>query len=208
LISGPMSGKGPWLAGRSRADERPVTALCSRWLTRGGWAKMPYTCRSRYPPGPAQLGRVGVWRGGCRPNIAVAAPFVWRCLTGSTLAPFPHSAHRTGHADLSGSAAIAGFCPHGSRRAALPQRALQGGPEEAGRSSVPSLMDNRFGEREDGQEPFVRRPSNATFLASLAECRPAQEGADQLRLSHAKLAREPVRRRSRPPPHWSDAYRR
>jgi len=169
LISGPMSGKGPWLAGRSRADERPVTALCSRWLTRGGWAKMPYTCRSRYPPGPAQLGRVGVWRGGCRPNIAVAAPFVWRCLTGSTLAPFPHSAHRTGHADLSGSAAIAGFCPHGSRRAALPQRALQGGPE-AGRSSVPSLMDNRFGEREDGQEPVVRRPGNVAFLASLAEC--------------------------------------
>ena len=162
MISGPMSGKGPWLAGRSRADERPVTALCSRWLTRGGWAKMPYTCRSRYPPGPAQLGRVGVWRGGCRPNIAVAAPFVWRCLTGSTLAPFPHSAHRTGHADLSGSAAIAGFCPHGSRRAALPQRALQGGPE-AGRSSVPSLMDNRFGEREYGQEPVVRRPGTWPF---------------------------------------------
>jgi S1-C subfamily serine protease len=45
-------------------------------------------------------GRVGVWRGGCRPNISVAAPFVWRCLTGSTLAPFPHSAHRTGRADF------------------------------------------------------------------------------------------------------------
>ena len=29
-----------------------------------------------------------------------AAPFVWRCLTGSTAAPFPHPAHRTGHADL------------------------------------------------------------------------------------------------------------
>src|SRR5215472_10133001 len=48
----------------------------------------------------AAMGRVGVWRGGCRPNISVAAPFVWRCLTGSTLAPFPHSAHRTGHADF------------------------------------------------------------------------------------------------------------
>jgi hypothetical protein len=45
-------------------------------------------------------GRVGVWRGGCRLNISVAAPFVWRCLTGLTLAPFPHSAHRTGHADF------------------------------------------------------------------------------------------------------------
>ena len=35
-------------------------------------------------------------------NISVAAPFVRRCLTGSTMAPFPHPAHRTGHAD----------CPH------------------------------------------------------------------------------------------------
>src|SRR5215469_10388725 len=56
---------------------------------------------------------------------------LWRCLTGSTLAPSPHSANRTGRADLSGSAAIAGFCPHRTRRAALPQRALQGGPEAA-----------------------------------------------------------------------------
>jgi NAD(P)-dependent dehydrogenase (short-subunit alcohol dehydrogenase family) len=36
-------------------------------------------------------------------------------------------------ADLSGSSAIAGFRPHGSHRAALPQWALQKGPE-AGRS--------------------------------------------------------------------------
>jgi transposase len=28
-----------------------------------------------------------------------AAPFVWRCLSGSPIAPFPHPAHRTGHAD-------------------------------------------------------------------------------------------------------------
>src|SRR5260370_19318588 len=33
-------------------------------------------------------------------NISVAASFVWRCLTGSTMAPFPHPAHRTGHAGL------------------------------------------------------------------------------------------------------------
>src|SRR5437763_3001317 len=46
------------------------------------------------------IGRGGVWRSGGRPNISVAAPFVWRCLTGSTLAPFPHPAHRTGHADF------------------------------------------------------------------------------------------------------------
>jgi hypothetical protein len=41
-----------------------------------------------------------MWRGGGRPNISVAASFVWRCLTGSTVTPFPHPAHRTGRADL------------------------------------------------------------------------------------------------------------
>ena len=45
-------------------------------------------------------GRVEVWRSCCRLNISVAAPFVWRCLTGSTLAPSPHPARQTGHADF------------------------------------------------------------------------------------------------------------
>src|SRR3981081_2722894 len=44
--------------------------------------------------------RVEMWRGGCRLNFSVAASFVWRCLSGSAMAPFPHPAHRTGHADL------------------------------------------------------------------------------------------------------------
>jgi hypothetical protein len=50
--------------------------------------------------GRIDLGRVEVWRGRCRPNISVAAPFVWRCLTGSTLASSPHPARQTGHADF------------------------------------------------------------------------------------------------------------
>src|SRR6266853_2900899 len=41
-----------------------------------------------------------MWRGGGRWNISVAAPFVWRCLNGSTIAPFPHPAHRTRQADF------------------------------------------------------------------------------------------------------------
>src|SRR5262245_21442840 len=53
--------------------------------------------RSTATPGD---GRVEMWRGGGRPNISVAAPFVWRCLTGSAMAPFPHPAHRTGRADF------------------------------------------------------------------------------------------------------------
>src|SRR5712672_1197190 len=45
-------------------------------------------------------GRVEMWRGCCRLNISVAASFVWRCLSGSAMTPFPHPAHRTGQADL------------------------------------------------------------------------------------------------------------
>jgi transposase len=50
------------------------------------------------PPGTSS--RVEVWRSCCRPNVSVSAPFVWRCLTGSTLAPSPHPARQTGHADF------------------------------------------------------------------------------------------------------------
>ena len=42
--------------------------------------------------------RVGVWRGGFRLTCPFAAPFVWRCLSGSAVAPFPHPPHRTGQA--------------------------------------------------------------------------------------------------------------
>ena len=61
------------------------------------------------------LGRVEMWRGGCRLNISVAAPFVWRCLNGSTMAPFPHPAHRTGQADLPHPALGQDFTPSLSR---------------------------------------------------------------------------------------------
>jgi len=46
------------------------------------------------------LSRVEVWRGDRRPGLSVAAPFVWRCLTSQTLAPFPHPARRTRRADF------------------------------------------------------------------------------------------------------------
>ena len=35
-----------------------------------------------------------------RLSMSVSAPFVWRCLSGSAVAPFPHPAHRTGQADF------------------------------------------------------------------------------------------------------------
>jgi len=73
-----------------------------------------------------------------------------------------------GRAALSGSSAIAGFRPHRSHHAALPQWALQEGPE-AGRSSQPCLMDRRFREREGNQKRAVGRPVHAAFLAAFAE---------------------------------------
>ena len=55
---------------------------------------------NEHRPHVFRQGRVEMWRSGGRPNISVAAPFVWRCLTGSTVALFPHPAHRTGRADF------------------------------------------------------------------------------------------------------------
>src|SRR6516162_4187664 len=68
--------------------------------------------------GMAQSGRVGVWRGGSRPGMSVTAPFVWRCLSGATIAPFPYPSHRTGHADFpaSGSRTRPHAFTHGTSR--------------------------------------------------------------------------------------------
>src|SRR5277367_4432180 len=43
-----------------------------------------------------------MWRGGSRFGLSVAASFVLRCPSNLAVTPFPHPAHRTGHAD----------CPH------------------------------------------------------------------------------------------------
>ncbi len=43
--------------------------------------------------------------------MPVSAPFVWRCLSGSAVAPFPHPAHRTGHADFPHPALGQDFTP-------------------------------------------------------------------------------------------------
>jgi len=51
-------------------------------------------------------------------NISVSAPFVWRCLTGSTMAPFSHPAHRTGQADFPHPALGQDFTPSPTTRRA------------------------------------------------------------------------------------------
>ena len=63
----------------------------------------PFTGVDRKSPWPGQTdanGRVEMWRGGFRLHISVSASFVWRCLSGVTVTPFPHPAHRTGQAAL------------------------------------------------------------------------------------------------------------
>ena len=42
----------------------------------------------------AYVVEVEVWRGDVGLSMSVSAPFVWRCLSGSAVAPFPHPAHR------------------------------------------------------------------------------------------------------------------
>src|SRR6266511_499106 len=68
------------------------------------------------------FGRVEMWRGGCRLNISVAAPFVWRCLSGSAMAPFPHPAHRTGQADFPHPALGQDFTLSRATPSAAPER--------------------------------------------------------------------------------------
>src|SRR6516225_8035971 len=67
---------------------------------------------------PRTSGRVGMWRDGCRLNVSVSASFVWRCLSGSAVASFPHSAHRTGQADLPHPALGQDFTPSPTARRA------------------------------------------------------------------------------------------
>src|SRR5712671_891029 len=77
-------------------------------------------------------GRVEMWRGGCRLNISVAASFVWRCLSGSALAPFPHPAHRTGRADFPPPALGQDFTPSPTARRAQAGTGVRAGSARKG----------------------------------------------------------------------------
>ncbi|MPR13501.1 hypothetical protein FS320_42420 [Microvirga tunisiensis] len=62
------------------------------------WSASAVGAAIRGAAGPSWFGRVEVWRGGGRIGLSVSAAFARRCLTGRAVAPFPHPAHRTGHA--------------------------------------------------------------------------------------------------------------
>jgi hypothetical protein len=85
------SGPLPWRLGRQRMAQARSSILGRQSARHGRWRMMGWT---------AEGGRVETWRGGVRSSMSVSAPFVWRCLSGSTIAPFPRPAHRTGRADF------------------------------------------------------------------------------------------------------------
>jgi len=88
----------------------------------------------RSPQQNVAMGRVGVWRGGFRLSMSVAAPFVWRRLSGSTLAPFPHGTAANGYGAYHGS--MYGGYYHGS--AANGYYGWHTGPGDAPRPGVTS----------------------------------------------------------------------
>src|SRR5216684_8993510 len=108
------------------------------------------TCRLRRAPfsGVAQktfaqyFGRVEMWRGGFRLHISVSASFVWRCLSGSTVAPFSHPAHRTGRANLSHPALGQDFTPSPTARRVQAQLSVR-------------ARSARRGARVDKSRPYV-----------------------------------------------------
>jgi transposase len=115
-IEGDIRGQPPDLRKAVRQlRSRPMVEALHIWLQEHlprvpGWSDLAKAMRYALrhwdglilylDDGRLEMGRVEVWRGCGRPNISVSAPFVRRCLTGSTVAPSPHPARQTGHADF------------------------------------------------------------------------------------------------------------
>jgi hypothetical protein len=97
------------------------------------------------------VGRVRMWRGGLRCGLSVPAPFVWRCLTSQTIAPFPHPPHRTGQADF-------------------PHPALGQDPCLRTRKVIPRLLAIAQG-RVGGVSPKPRKFRHGNWIFSTIVCR-------------------------------------
>ncbi len=95
---------------------RPSSGNVRLWLD--CFRATPSSGRGKHPRRMSQTGRVGMWRGGGRIGLSVAAPLVWRCLNSRAMTPFPHPAHRTGRALLTQPALGQDFTPSPTARRA------------------------------------------------------------------------------------------
>jgi hypothetical protein len=105
----------PQLEQVSDAPEARIRGSSSRMSPRGGCVR-PHFGHWPTPTELSQEGRVGIWRGCGRPGMSVSASFVWRCLCGSAIAPFPHPSHRTQRADFPHCALGQDFTPSSTAR--------------------------------------------------------------------------------------------
>src|ERR1700723_3259193 len=99
--------------------------------------------------------RVEMWRGDVRLSMSVPAPFVWRCLSGSAVAPFPPPAHRTGRADLPHPALGQDLTPSSTAR-----RAQAGSGVRARSARRGARVDRRVGQI-DPKSPFDLWPTSS-----------------------------------------------
>ena len=117
MVSSPLFGTlGPrafWVMGLLCAAALPI-AFAMRRISINASRRIRSSLRLGSGAGAyrtAGVGKVEMWRGDVRLSMSVPAPFVWRCLRGSAVAPFPHPAHRTGRADFPHPALGQDFTP-------------------------------------------------------------------------------------------------
>ena len=96
---------------------KPRSAKNSR---ESGFVQWPIPATGAQVSRMTHPGRVGMWRGGGRLGLSVAAPFVWRCLKSRAAGPVstPLSSNRTGATNASGSRTRQHTFAHGRSQAA------------------------------------------------------------------------------------------
>jgi hypothetical protein len=121
------------------------------------------------------VSRVEMWRGGFRLDISVAAPFVWRCLTGPAVSLFPH--HSSGRTDAGGNALVrsqrVAVAP--GRRFLLRRNAVVNGARRLAVVDLDATVPGRYPRMMPGRshgrflqyEAKIEKPASATTLRSL-----------------------------------------
>src|SRR5215468_5498405 len=138
-----------------------------------------------------------MWRGFFRLDISVSAPFVWRCLSGSTVAPFSHPAHRTDvQISRSGSRTRPHAFTHGTSRpwrsGVRARSACKGARVDKPRPASPDLVLEAQPPAQPHSGVAVDRPIRLGDGAYLEVVRPSAQRAVQL--LHQLCGRSPCLR--------------